>query len=297
MAPAATLQAQLATAVTEAVALRASSPLDCIAYSLLRQDPAPCSALTEEEYCLHHDLQAALQSVLARVAHPSAATLGAALLAAAEAQRQSGVDELRAELERVEAERARLAGRLDLLEPQERQPTGDGPPREEVRWQEYVTALEPLEPLDVLLEPLTEVLEPARPRGRAGGAGARPPSVSPPRRAASATERRGPARRPKASEAEAARAAGLAPGRSGVRDSGMAGTLTQGRLSRRRMHSRRRTRRHCSAWSQRAAPSSTSNPHVPSHVQQADPASEPATAAQVDAARPSSGSRAFGSSS
>ena len=217
MAPAATLQAQLATAVAEAVALRAAAPLDCIAYSLLRHDPAPCNALTEEEYCVHHDLQAALQAVLARVAHPSAATLGAALLAAAEAQRQSGVDELRAELERVEAERARLAARLDLLEPQERQPAEDGPPREEVRWQEYLKALEPLEPLDALLEPLTAALEPARPRGRAGGAGARPPSASPPRRAASATERRGPARWPKGSEAEAARAAGLAPGRSGVR--------------------------------------------------------------------------------
>ena len=142
-----TLKDQLAAAVTEAVALRAAVPLECIAYSLLRQGPAPCSARSEEEYCLHHDLQAALQAVLVSVAEPSAATVGAALLAASEAQRRrcSGVDGLRAELERVEVERARLADRLGLLELQARQPTEDGPLRE-VQWQEYVKALEPVHP-------------------------------------------------------------------------------------------------------------------------------------------------------
>ena len=90
-----TLKDQLAAAVTEAVALRAAVPLECIAYSLLRQGPAPCSKLSEEEYCSHHDLKAALQTVLVSVAEPSAATVGAALLAASEAQRRrcSGVDE------------------------------------------------------------------------------------------------------------------------------------------------------------------------------------------------------------
>ena len=142
-----TLKDQLAAAVTEAVVLRAAVPLECIAYSLLRQDSVPCSAMSEEEYCLHHDLQAALQAVLVSVAEPSAATVGAALLAASETQRRrcSGVDELRAELERVEVERARLADRLGLLEPQARQPTADGPLRE-VQWQEYVKALEPVHP-------------------------------------------------------------------------------------------------------------------------------------------------------
>ena len=216
---------QLATAVTEAVSLRAAVPLECIAYSLLRQDSVPCSAMSEEEYCLHHDLQAALQAVLVSVAEPRAATVGTALLAASEAQRRrcSGVDELRAELERVEAERARL---LDLLEPQARQQarqlTEDGPPRE-VQWQEYVKALEPLEPLDVLLEPLTKALEPMHPRVRADGAKARQLSSSPPRRAASATVHRGPAQwteetearaAPSAGEAEAAGAADVAPARS-----------------------------------------------------------------------------------
>ena len=212
---------QLATAVTEAVSLRAAVPLECIAYSLLRQDSVPCSAMSEEEYCLHHDLQAALQAVLVSVAEPRAATVGTALLAASEAQRRrcSGVDELRAELERVEAERARL---LDLLEPQARQLIEDGPPRE-VQWQEYVKALEPLEPLDVLLEPLTKALEPMHPRARADGAKARQLSSSPSRRAASATVHRRPAQwteetearaAPSAGEAEAAGAADVAPARS-----------------------------------------------------------------------------------
>jgi len=207
-----TLKDQLAAAVTEAVALRAAVPLECIAYSLLRQGPAPCSKLSEEEYCSHHDLQAALQTVLVSVAEPSAATVGAALLAASEAQRRrcSGVDELRAGLERVEAARARLADRLDLLEPQAQQLTDGGerrrgPPRE-VQWQEYMKALEPLEPLDVLLEPLTKALEPVRPRVRAGSAKARQLSSSPSRRAAIATVHRGPEQWPK-EEVEAARAA------------------------------------------------------------------------------------------
>ena len=112
--PAMALKEQLAKAVSEAVALRTAVPLECIAYSLMVADPVPCSALSEEQYVAHHDLQASLQAVVASVVEPSAATLGAALLAASEARRCSGVDELRAELACVEAERARL---VELLRP------------------------------------------------------------------------------------------------------------------------------------------------------------------------------------
>ena len=114
------LKELLASALADAVAIRAAVPLDCIAYSLLiAAGQASASDQTEEQYVAQHRLQATLQSVVAGVGEPSAVSIGMALLAASEAERQrrsSAIElELLAKLAAAEVEQARLADSFESL--------------------------------------------------------------------------------------------------------------------------------------------------------------------------------------